>query len=93
MKRLTLFLWALLVLTLAACSLPPETPVTLDELMKTRIYRIYVIEESPEEILHALNADGEVIVEGVRKVGKREFPVYVKILATSEGLDVSDYDR
>ncbi|NIQ94583.1 MAG: hypothetical protein GWO11_02130, partial [Desulfuromonadales bacterium] len=55
MKRLSLFWWALLLLTAtAACSLPPETPVTLDQLMKTRIYRIYVIEESPEEILHAL---------------------------------------
>lgn len=95
MKRTLCRICCLLLLTVAvSCSLPPERPLTLDELMKTRVYSQYVIDESPEELLNALNADGEVIVEGERKIrGNKTLPVWVKILATSDGIDVSYYER
>ncbi len=78
---------------LISCSLPPVKPVTRKELMKTRIYNRFIIEESPEELLYALNTRGEVIVEGKRNIPGRDFPVYVKLLATAEGVHVLDYDR
>ena len=78
---------------LISCSLPPLEPVTRMELMRTRIYNKYIIEESPEELLYALNTRGEIIVEGNRNIPGRNFPVYVKLLATSEGVHVNEYDR
>ena len=84
---------ALLLLILAACSLPPENPVTRDELMRTTVYRKYVIQESPEEIVNALNKHGEVILESKRNIPNKNIPVHVKILATSEGLEVLEYER
>lgn len=78
---------------LAACSLPPVNPVTREQLMATRVYTQYVIQESPEEVLNALNREGEVILESKRNIPGKEFPVYVKLLATSDGLEVLDYDR
>lgn len=87
------FLLLLLSVFLVSCSLPPVTPVTRKELMRTRIYSQFVIEESPEELLYALNTRGEVIVEGYRKGYEQRFPVYVKLLATSGGLELLDYDR
>lgn len=78
---------------LISCSLPPLSPVTRMELMKTRIYNKYIIEESPEELLYALNTRGEIIVEGKRNIPGRDFPIYVKLLATSEGVHVNEYDR
>lgn len=84
---------ALLLFLAAACSLPPVNPVTREELMATRIYNLYVIEESPEEVLNALNREGEVILEAKRNIPGKEFPVHVKLLATSDGLEVLDYDR
>ena len=85
---------ALLSLTLlAACSLVPEQPVTRDELMRTKVYSRYVIDESPEELLYALNTRGEVVVEAKRPVPGGELNVYVKLLATADGLDVLEYER
>lgn len=78
---------------LSSCSLPPMQPVTRIELMKTRIYNKYIIEESPEELLYALNTRGEIIVEGKRNIPGRDFPVYVKLLATSAGIHINEYDR
>ena len=83
----------LATLLLSACSLPPLQPVTRLELMKTRLYNRYLIEESPEELLYALNTRGEIIVEGKRNIPGRDFPVYVKLLATSEGVHLNEYDR
>ena len=83
----------LLLAVLSACSLPPDRPVTRKALLDTRIYTTYTIAESPEQVLNALNAEGEVILEAKRRVGNREYPVHVKILATTEGLEVLDYDR
>lgn len=84
----------LLALTLlAGCSLAPERPVTRQELMKTNIYNKYVVEESPEELLYALNTRGEVVVESKRNIPGREFNIYLKLLATADGLEVLEYDR
>ena len=93
MKNALWLLIALLFLGAAACSLPPDRPVTRSALMATRIYTIYIIEESPEEVMNALNTRGEAILEAKRKVQGKEYPVHIKLLATSEGLEVLDYDR
>jgi len=84
---------AILLPMLVACSLPPERPVTRNELMRTPVYQKYVIQESPEEVVNALNRDGEVILESKRNIPGKNIPVHVKILATSEGLEVLEYER
>lgn len=84
---------AFLLLGTTACSMAPDRPVTRSALMETRIYSTYIIEESPEEIMNALNTQGEVVLEAKRKIQGKDFPVHVKLLATSEGLEVVDYDR
>ena len=76
-----------------ACSLAPEMPVTREMLMKTRIYQSYVIEESPEEEVDDLNQQGEAILAVKRTIRGKEYPMHVKLLATSEGLEVLEYDR
>lgn len=86
-KRLTLS--TLLLLLLVACSMPPEQVVTRKMLLGTGVYRSFEIEESPEQILNAINMEGEVVL----LARKNSRPVYVKIMATSEGLLVSSYDR
>ena len=83
----------LAVVLLVSCSLPPTHPVTRRDLMKTNVYSMFIIEESPEELLYALNTRGEVVVEGMRNIPDTDFPVYVKLLATSEGIHVLEYDR
>ena len=84
----------LLVAVLAACSIAPDNPVTREELMRTQMFKRYVIDESPEQILNVLNTQGEVILEGKRNVqGGKTAPVYIKVLATALGLEVSDYER
>jgi len=93
MRFFSRWLMILVTVTFVACSLPPEKPITIDELMATKVFRIYRIEESPEDVLRVLNRDGEVIVEGVRTVRSKKLPVYVKILATSDGMEISDYER
>ena len=87
---ITLFLATIILIS---CSLPPVQPVTRRELMKTRIYNKFIIDESPEELLYALNTRGEVIVEGKRNIPGKEFPVYVKLLAIADGIHLLDYDR
>ncbi len=79
----------LLVSLLLACSLPPDKPVTRKELGQSGIYRTYKIEESPEEVLNALNMEGEVVLRGEY----RDRPVYIKVLATSSGLEITSFDR
>lgn len=92
MKRaLTLLLLSLWLL--AGCSLAPEVPVTRVQLMKTNIYSKYIVDESPEELLYALNTRGEVVVESKRNIPGKEFPIYLKLLATADGIDVLEYDR
>lgn len=91
MKRTIILL--LFIVVSASCSLPPNEPVTRDQLMKTRIYSLYIIEESPEQVVNALNREGEVILEGKRNIPGKNFPVHVKLLATSEGIELAEYDR
>ncbi|KIH75883.1 hypothetical protein GFER_14580 [Geoalkalibacter ferrihydriticus DSM 17813] len=76
-------------LVLSGCSLPPENPLSRQDLARTNIYRLYQIEESPEAVLNALNRQGEVVLEG----HYRQRPVYIKLLSTSEGIEVSHYNR
>ncbi|TWJ19396.1 hypothetical protein [Geobacter argillaceus] len=91
MKRLVFcFIGLMLVGMLAACSLPPERPVTKADLMKTNIYSTFTVKEPPESVLAALNRDGEVVVEASYK-GKGEY--YLKIVATSEGLKYSVIEK
>ena len=92
-KIISLVMLSLAVFLLISCSLPPIQPVTRMELMKTRIYNKYIIDESPEEILYALNTRGEVIVEGKRNVPGLELPIYVKMMATTDGIIINEYDR
>jgi hypothetical protein len=83
----------LVAILLVSCSLPPASPVTRNELMQTRVYNKYIIEESPEELLYALNTRGEVTIEGNRNIPGRDYPVYIKLLATTEGIHINEYDR
>ena len=76
-----------------ACSLVPEIPVTREMLMKTHIYQSYVIDESPEEVVDALNTEGEAILAVKRSIRGKDYPMHLKVLATSEGLEVLEYDR
>jgi hypothetical protein len=87
---LSLIVVAVLML---ACALPPDKPVTRDELMQTRIYQKFLITESPEQVLDLLNTYGEAILRAKRNIPGKDYPVHVKILATSEGIEVMDYDR
>lgn len=83
----------LMLVVVAACSMAPANPVTRQDLAKTRIYNRYVVEESPEELLYALNTRGEVVVESKRNIPGKDFKVYLKLLATPDGLEVLEYDR
>ena len=84
MKMKVLVALCLMVACLAGCSLPPEKPVTKDELYATGIYNFYTIKESPESVLAAVNREGEVILDAKY----RDRPVFIKILALSSGLQV-----
>ncbi len=63
--------------------------MTRKQLLNSGVYRAFQIEESPEEILNALNMEGEVVVKAME--GK--YPVFVKFMATDEGLKISSYGR
>ena len=89
MRIIQALMMVLLVSLVLGCSLPPDKPVTRKELGQSGVYRTYKIEESPEEVLNALNMEGEVVLRGEYK----NRPVYIKILATSEGLEVTSFDR
>lgn len=88
MKRFAMSLVPFL-LSLCACSLPPEKPVTKRELLATGIYRNFKIKESPESVLAALNRDGEVVLDTTYR-GK---PIFVKIMATAKGLELVYVDK
>ena len=92
-KICSLVAFVLAAFLLASCSLPPTQPVTRQELMRSQVYNKYIIHESPEELLYALNTRGEIIVEGKRNIPGRDFSVYVKLMATTEGIHVNEYDR
>ncbi len=87
MKALTALFLTLLVF--AACSLPPERPVTRDELYKTGIYTFYTISDSPESVITAINKDGEVILDALY----RNRPIWIKILAKPDGLKIQAIEK
>lgn len=89
MRILQTLVMLLLLSLMFGCSLPPDKPVTRKELGQSGIYRTYKIEESPEEVLNALNMEGEVVLKGEYQ----DRPVYIKVLATSDGLEVTAFDR
>ncbi len=95
MKKLILSLTTMVLASvlLISCSLPPLEPVTRAELMKTRVFNKYIIDESPEELLYALNTRGEVIIEGKRNIPGKDYPIFVKLMATSDGIHINEYDR
>jgi hypothetical protein len=88
-----LFALLLIVFLVSACALPPENPVTREELMRSGIYQKFIIEDSPEQVLNMLNTYGEAILKGKRNVPGKDYPVDIKLLATAEGIEVLDYDR
>lgn len=89
MKRTVAGCLVLIMLSGAACSLPPERPVYREELYRTRIFQMFTIKESPESVLAALNRDGEVVVEGFQK----EKPYYIRLFATRDGLQLKVFER
>ena len=89
MKTWILGMLFLVMIVFAGCSLPPEKPVTKDELYATGIYNFYTVKESPESVLAALNREGEVILDA----NYRDRPVFIKILALSSGLQIHVIDK
>jgi hypothetical protein len=87
MKKLSASL--LTIAVCAACSMPPDRPVTKDELYKTGIYTYFTINDSPESVISAINKEGEVILDAKY----RNRPVWIKILGKSEGLTVQVIER
>lgn len=78
-----------LTLFLYNCSLPPDVPVTKEALDNTKLYSTFVIEESPDALIHVLNRNGEAVIRATY----RGIPVYLKIYATSRGLIWYVYPR
>jgi uncharacterized protein YcfL len=93
MNFIKLFCVVFVLFQVVACSLPPSQPVTRRELMKTHIYSKYIVDESPEELLYSLNTRGEVVVESKRNIPGKDFPIFLKLLATDDGVIVLEYDR
>ena len=73
----------------AACSLPPETPFTKEQLYKTGIYTYFSVEDSPESVLSALNKEGEVVLNA--KYRNRD--VWIKLLGKLEGITVQIIEK
>ncbi len=87
MQRVKAFILAIMLLIPIGCSLPPERPITENEILP--MFKAFEFEESPEEVLAVLNKEGEVTIPAKY----RGRPYYVKILATSRGLVVEYYPR
>lgn len=92
MKRFILSV-LLIASMLTSCALPPETPVTRQQLMRTGIYQKYIIEDSPEQVLDMLNTYGEAILKGKRNIPGKNFPVDLKLLAIPGEVEIIEYDR
>jgi hypothetical protein len=89
MKTILISVLCLIGLVISGCSLPPERPVTKEELFKSGIYNYYTIKESPERVLAELNRVGEVVLEAQYK----NKPIYIKIMATNKGVQVTYSER
>ena len=84
------FICFLVLIIVSGCSMPPEKPVTRQELYKTNIFSEFAIKDSPQSVLATLNRDGEAVLEGRSRYGE-EF--YIKILATNTGLKIRLYAK
>lgn len=73
----------------------PAKPVSMYELEGLRLNKYFKIDNSLEEILDYINKEGEVVIEVVskRRRGVREKPFYIKIMATSTGLETKLFPR
>ncbi len=89
MKYLQRFSYVLIIIAILSCSLPPDVPVTKEALDNAKLYERFVIEESPETLIHVLNKKGEMVVRATY----RNTPIYIKIFATSRGLLWYAYPR
>jgi hypothetical protein len=78
-----------MLLSATGCSLPPEVPVTKEELYRTGIYSYYTIRQSPESVLAALNRDGEVVLDARYK----DQPLYIRVMVLPSGLQVYSYEQ
>ena len=78
-----------LLLSALGCSLPPEVPVTREDLFRTGIYSYYTIKQSPESVLAALNRDGEVVIDATLK-GQS---LYVRLMVLESGIQVFAYEK
>ncbi len=77
------------LLITAACSLPPERRITLDQLKRSDL-AYYVIKDDMESVLEELNKTGEVVTSA--EYFGRE--VLIKIYATSDkGLLVEQFQE
>lgn len=83
------FIALALFISLLACATVPEPPLNRSQLLDTGIYRTFTVQETPEEILTVLNAEGEVTLAAM--AGRS--PVYVKIKTTVDGLNIRSYAR
>lgn len=81
---------SVLLFCVTGCSLPPERPVTRNELYKTNVFSEFAIKDSPESVLATLNREGEVVLEGKSRFGEE---YYIKILATNSGLRLRLYAK
>lgn len=84
-----------LILILFACSTAPLKQATMDELKGLKLNRYFTIDNSLEEILEHINRTGEVIIEATskKKRGVKAKPYYIKIMATSIGLETNLFPR
>jgi hypothetical protein len=79
----------------AACSTAPVKPVTMNDLSALKLNKYFKVDNSLEEILGHINKEGEVIIEAVSKKrrGVKAKPYYIKIMATSTGLQTRMFPR
>ncbi len=88
MNLLKFIVFAVLVLSLTSCSMPPRHKMTVKQFTRHRAIAYYIIEDDPEGVVKVLNSKGDVVV----KAGYFNRPVYLKIYYTSKGIIVRHYD-
>ena len=81
----------LLCAMIAACSLPPQRPFTRQDIFKTNAYTYFTIKESPDSVLAAINREGEAVVVGTEKKGKREY--FIKFVAKGKDLKTTILEK
>jgi hypothetical protein len=90
MKQILHCLTITLLATTLGCSIPPERPITRQELYRTNVFSEFTIKDSPESVLATLNREGEVVLEGKTRYGDE---YYIKMLATTSGIKIRLYAK